>query len=257
MTYIQQNGSVGRNTPYPNKSNPRATIATSGCGVCSSLMVLLNSTKYKVDLKTWTKKVIACGGRVSSGSDMGAITSMMKIKYGFKVTPTTDINKLKAHLKKGYKAVLHVGQHGYFSSGGHYVCAAGITSSGKAIILDPYQYSGKWTSTVKGVNRSKYFKYDSKTHEVYCSFQTITADRRGYYWLLTPTKKASLQFSKKDVKYAKPKTTSSTSKKKTDLEIAKEVIDGKWGDGETRKKKLKAAGYNYKTIQALVNKLLK
>jgi hypothetical protein len=49
----------------------------------------------------------------------------------------------------------------------------------------------------------------------------------------------------------------STTKKKSDLEIAKEVIDGKWGNGKTRKKKLEAAGYNYKTIQEKVNWLLK
>lgn len=45
--------------------------------------------------------------------------------------------------------------------------------------------------------------------------------------------------------------------KKTNEEIAKEVIAGKWGNGQARKDKLAAAGYDYKTIQTLVNKLLK
>ena len=40
-------------------------------------------------------------------------------------------------------------------------------------------------------------------------------------------------------------------------EIAKEVINGKWGNGETRKKKLTAAGYNYSQVQKRVNELLK
>ena len=39
-------------------------------------------------------------------------------------------------------------------------------------------------------------------------------------------------------------------------EIAKEVIAGKWGNGQTRKDKLKAAGYDYATVQAIVDKLL-
>lgn len=43
-------------------------------------------------------------------------------------------------------------------------------------------------------------------------------------------------------------------KKKTELEIAKEVLQGKWGNGATRKKKLTDAGYNYSAIQKLVNK---
>ncbi|MBQ1692277.1 MAG: hypothetical protein II017_05655 [Erysipelotrichaceae bacterium] len=39
-------------------------------------------------------------------------------------------------------------------------------------------------------------------------------------------------------------------------ELAKEVIQGKWGNGQERKDKLTAAGYNYSEVQALVNKLL-
>lgn len=48
-----------------------------------------------------------------------------------------------------------------------------------------------------------------------------------------------------------------TVKKKTIEEIAKEVVAGKWGNGNARKTALTKAGYDYKTIQSLVNKLLK
>ena len=44
--------------------------------------------------------------------------------------------------------------------------------------------------------------------------------------------------------------------KKSNDEIAKEVIDGKWGNGSDRKSKLEKAGYNYNTIQDIVNKKL-
>lgn len=47
-----------------------------------------------------------------------------------------------------------------------------------------------------------------------------------------------------------------TVKKKTVAEIAKEVIDGKWGTGVVRKNKLKAAGYDYAEVQKKVNELL-
>jgi N-acetyl-anhydromuramyl-L-alanine amidase AmpD len=39
--------------------------------------------------------------------------------------------------------------------------------------------------------------------------------------------------------------------------IAKEVIKGLWGNGADRKKRLEAAGYNYKEVQKRVNQLLK
>lgn len=45
--------------------------------------------------------------------------------------------------------------------------------------------------------------------------------------------------------------------KKSNETIAKEVIQGKWGNGLIRKQKLQKAGYNYNTIQALVNKMLR
>lgn len=52
-----------------------------------------------------------------------------------------------------------------------------------------------------------------------------------------------------------PKPTPAPAKKSNDT-IANEVIAGKWGNGADRKKKLEAAGYNYSTIQILVNKKL-
>lgn len=45
-------------------------------------------------------------------------------------------------------------------------------------------------------------------------------------------------------------------KKKTIDEIALEVLNGKWGAGETRKKKLIAAGYDYNAVQKRVNEII-
>ena len=50
--------------------------------------------------------------------------------------------------------------------------------------------------------------------------------------------------------------TTTTSSKKSVSTIADEVIAGKWGNGDTRKKKLEAAGYNYSEVQAKVNEKL-
>lgn len=47
----------------------------------------------------------------------------------------------------------------------------------------------------------------------------------------------------------------SPSGKKSITEIAKEVLAGKWGNGDDRKKKLEAAGYSYSEVQAKVNAL--
>ena len=43
----------------------------------------------------------------------------------------------------------------------------------------------------------------------------------------------------------------------TDYEkIAREVINGQWGNGKVRKDRLTEAGYDYKTIQAIVNRII-
>ena len=61
-------------------------------------------------------------------------------------------------------------------------------------------------------------------------------------------------------KYAAPNgevkptpTPTPTPSKKSNEEIADEVIAGKWGNGEERKQRLTAAGYDYNAIQAIVN----
>lgn len=64
--------------------------------------------------------------------------------------------------------------------------------------------------------------------------------------------------------FAKPKYAPSTSEqtissssdpKKSIDEIAQEVIDGKWSNGDTRKSLLIAAGYDFDAVQARVNEL--
>ena len=49
---------------------------------------------------------------------------------------------------------------------------------------------------------------------------------------------------------------SSTPAKKSIDEIAREVIRGDWGNGQDRKNRLTAAGYDYAAVQARVNQLL-
>lgn len=56
---------------------------------------------------------------------------------------------------------------------------------------------------------------------------------------------------------SKPTPTPTPSNKKSNTEIAKEVIAGKWGNGAERKQRLEAAGYDYAAVQKEVERLLK
>lgn len=57
-------------------------------------------------------------------------------------------------------------------------------------------------------------------------------------------------------KYTSKATDTSTAKKSID-EIAQEVIQGLWGNGDDRKNRLTSAGYDYSAVQSKVNQLLK
>ena len=54
-----------------------------------------------------------------------------------------------------------------------------------------------------------------------------------------------------------PITANTSNGQKSITEIAKEVIRGKWGNGQARRYKLASAGYNYDLVQREVNRLLK
>lgn len=56
--------------------------------------------------------------------------------------------------------------------------------------------------------------------------------------------------------YITYETTVKTENKKTVEQLAKEVIQGKWGTGINRKNRLEKAGYDYKAVQKRVNELL-
>jgi hypothetical protein len=52
------------------------------------------------------------------------------------------------------------------------------------------------------------------------------------------------------------KESPNAADKKSVDEVAREVIDGKWGAGVSRKEKLEAYGYDYKEVQKRVNEIL-
>lgn len=70
-------------------------------------------------------------------------------------------------------------------------------------------------------------------------------------------KRRSIKVNGKYIRgYGVPKYDAETTTIKSVTEVAKEVIDGKWGNGNTRRNKLTNAGYNYSEVQAKVNELL-
>lgn len=55
----------------------------------------------------------------------------------------------------------------------------------------------------------------------------------------------------------KSKANKVLNNKKSDDEIIKEIMEGKWGNGEERKQKLQSAGYEYNSIQQKINEIIR
>jgi len=89
-------------------------------------------------------------------------------------------------------------------------------------------------------------------------------DGYAYNWAGTSTFKRKTRYLSDSTVYAfyRPRwngttsTSTSQTKKKSVDELAREVIQGKWGNGEERKQKLTSAGYDYSAVQKRVNELL-
>lgn len=164
-----------------------------------------------------------------------------------------------------------------FNNAGH---AAGIYDNNKAgsnrAILNQKQ-NGYGKKTVLGV-----FSVNTFIVMTSCTGGTITASNRymaGQTVTITikPNANYKVKSIKVDGKVMKVATSYSfakidanhvvevvcekiaptpTPKKKTIDELANEVLAGKWGSGETRKKKLVQAGYNYDAVQKRVNEII-
>lgn len=80
-------------------------------------------------------------------------------------------------------------------------------------------------------------------------------------WAATSTFKRKTRYLNDSSVYAfyrpywKADTSSGSTVSKSIETIAKEVIDGKWGNGEARKNALTKAGYDYQKVQAKVNEM--
>lgn len=59
--------------------------------------------------------------------------------------------------------------------------------------------------------------------------------------------------NKKEENTNMEQTENKEQEKMSNEELAFEVMDGKWGEGEEIKKNLEEAGYNYKKVMKLVN----
>ena len=146
------------NVAYDNPTTARKeTIATSGCGVCSTAMVVNNlAGKQLCTVASLARFSIANNARDNYGTNLFALLdAVCRANSHFSYTVTGDKQQLLKHLKAGYMAIINQGEaYNVFSTGGHYVVA--YKAIGENIeVFDPYAYEGKYSAarTVSSTSR--------------------------------------------------------------------------------------------------------
>ncbi len=152
MYYNQYNYA---HVPYPAKGYESATIKSGGCGPCCISMVVEGLDGASFPPPQAAALAISCGARVPGGTDMKLLGRAAAEKYGLELASSNEITTLTAHLAAGGWAIINVGgdrtgYRGLFSDSGHFVAARGIdTVTGRIIVWDPGNYSGKYSTAAR------------------------------------------------------------------------------------------------------------
>lgn len=182
-----------------------------------------NQYTYNVSRKALYKKVMNSSGTEYAFDCVGLIKAYMwnwnNGSYKYKATQDKSANGMygAAKVKGNIKTIPEV-EGILVQMDGHIGIYIG---NGYVIECTPAKAFAKQTHGGGGVCKTK------------------LKDRKWEHWLECPY----ITYEKEEVK-------------KTIEQIAKEVIDGKWGTGSDRKNRLTKAGYDYNKVQAKVNELL-
>jgi len=173
--------------PYPASGYANATVASSGCGVCSASMVVEGLTGQAFPPDQSAAYAIRAGARVSGGTDMRLLSSCLCRDFGLTCSKTDNADELMAHLKLGGWAIANVGGDrtgytGLFSNEGHYIVVRGIASDGRCIVWDCGYYYGKFNKTGRAG------KVTVSNNDCYVSVENLDADcanRSPRYYLFS------------------------------------------------------------------------
>lgn len=206
-------------------------IKDCGCGEVAICNVIIETSKYANEtpktIQPYCKQFAAPNG---NGTYFAGIPKMMA-HYGLtEVKEHQTMAELWKELKKGGRVAIYLmgnrkgGSKGvHWTSSAHFVCS-----------VDYKEKNGKHYVYVKDSNST------SSSRNGWISYEENMRNDVSRVW------SGKL-----------PKAEPAPTPTKSIDEIAKEVIDGKWGNGEERVERLKAAGYDPEAIQKRVNELLK
>ena len=155
------------------------TVKTSGCGLCSALMVadrlLVN---YDFDLEAAIQLSYEVKANTHVGTLYRKFAPAFAEKVGLELVMSGDPEQLRHCLRTGGAAVVWVGgdreDHvGLFSHFGHYIAVIGEEPDGRLAVLDPSYKEGKYEE------EGRQGKVEMKNGIIaLCSMDDLQADKK-------------------------------------------------------------------------------
>lgn len=189
MFYINQYDYAHMEYPHPEGvyTDKIPTVATSGCGLCSFMMIVNNRTNHTITLEKSLALALESGANSGRGTKLRVMAPYAAPLYGLEYHATRDAQELRAHLEKGEWAVICCDGDtdrgiGLFSHVAHFVVACGIQGD-EICILDPAYKEDKFE---EGTRQSK-VRVDYPY--LYCAFQDLvndTLNKKAPFSLFTP-----------------------------------------------------------------------
>ena len=144
--------------PYITCTNPEhpkhergknTTVCTSGCGLCSSIMV---GDRLLPDFEFSLEEAVALSYEVGANTGLGTGKKYFYAfaeKFGLVCRVADTLEEMQECLRTGGAVIVHVGgdregRVGLFSHVGHYIVAIDVEPDGRIAILDPAYQPGRY-----------------------------------------------------------------------------------------------------------------
>ena len=175
MLYVSQldYAHIPYNHDLENGGRPQATVRSSGCGLCSTCMIVDHLVVGgSLSVEECRELSYATGANFHVGTQIHVLGPAVAEKFGLDFEKTNDIDKLVAHLQNGGEAIVNVAA-GLFTTGGHYMVATAYTD-GEIEILDPAYTEEKYATEAcrKAIRVAAPF--------LYCSPETLAGESVPY-----------------------------------------------------------------------------
>jgi len=140
---------VTRTDPEFGDTGKTTTVRSSGCGLCSAIMVADRLLpRYDFDLTNAIELSYEMKANHSRGTDPKLFFPAFAKKLGLDYKQAKTTEELIHCLQTGGAAVVHVGKTEgrvpLFTKGGHYMAVIGLERDGRLAILDPSYFPGKY-----------------------------------------------------------------------------------------------------------------